>query len=342
MRTLVKYFLFFLFIFFLSNCDKDDDRIVLESTGGFPETPVNLSMFNSEYDDYNSDLEPGVYDMYEFVFSSNRNSKGDNFDLILYNVDLWYPYDKNILSISKLSGKTGQNYLFEEMLSIINSEFNEYGPFIYNLVINENDYWGWEYLLFYSQQQGDNMDIMFVVNEYVGISNNYFDYEQSNPYSVSLINTEEFNEGYISISNNKIYYCSDCNGAYDIFEMTIDSNENIIDFLTDTIRLNGEPIEKINSNKDDKCPYIIDNFMVFTSNREDGLGGYDLYYSRNIDNQWTKPVNYGTSINSEKDEFRPIVRMYSDIKNDLMIFSSNRDGGLGGYDLYYVGIMETK
>ena len=25
-------------------------------------------------------------------------------------------------------------------------------------------------------------------------------------------------------------------------------------------------------------------------------------------------------------------------ENDLMVFSSNRPGGLGGYDLYYVGI----
>ena len=342
MIKLANSFLFFLIVFFIISCDKDDDRIVLKSTGGFPEIPINLSMFNSKYDDYNSDLEPGVYDMYEFVFSSNRNSKGNDFDLILYNVDLWYPFDDNILSFAKLEGETNQNYLFKEMISIINSDFNEFGPFVYNLNINDNDYWGWEYLFFYTQEQENDMDIKFIINKYVGTSNNYFDYEQSNPYAVSIINTKENNEGYISICNNKIYYCSDYNGTYDIFEITVDTNKNIIDFLKDSIQLIGEPIENINSDKDDKCPYIIDNFMVFISNRENGFGGYDLYYSKRLDNQWTKPKNFGISINSEKDEYRPIIRVYSDIKNDLMIFSSNREGGLGGFDLYYVGIKESK
>lgn len=39
------------------------------------------------------------------------------------------------------------------------------------------------------------------------------------------------------------------------------------------------------------------------------------------------------------DEYRPIVR--SDkwkFDNNMMIFSSNRPGGKGGFDLYFVGI----
>ena len=39
------------------------------------------------------------------------------------------------------------------------------------------------------------------------------------------------------------------------------------------------------------------------------------------------------------DEYRPIIRPQEwGFTNDLMIFSSNRPEGLGGFDLYYVGI----
>ena len=53
---------------------------------------------------------------------------------------------------------------------------------------------------------------------------------------------------------------------------------------------------------------------------------------------WSDPINFGEKINTEYDEFRPIVRPQWDFSNDLMLFSSNRPGGKGGFDLYYVGI----
>ena len=87
---------------------------------------------------------------------------------------------------------------------------------------------------------------------------------------------------------------------------------------------------------------MLDDFMVFASNRAGGFGGYDLWYSKKINGQWEEPQNFGSNINSEFDEYRPIVRKYENINNDLMIFSSNRKGGLGGFDLYYVGITATK
>ena len=47
-----------------------------------------------------------------------------------------------------------------------------------------------------------------------------------------------------------------------------------------------------------------------------------------------------SSINSSADEFRPIVIYNFEFDNHLMIFSSNRAGGMGGFDLYYTGIPE--
>ena len=49
------------------------------------------------------------------------------------------------------------------------------------------------------------------------------------------------------------------------------------------------------------------------------------------------PTNL-TEFNTEYDEFRPIVRPQWGFSNDFMLFSSNRPGGKGGFDLYYVGV----
>jgi hypothetical protein len=91
----------------------------------------------------------------------------------------------------------------------------------------------------------------------------------------------------------------------------------------------------LSSDYDDKCPFIDSDIMVFTSNREGGEGGFDLYYSLLEDGSWTAPVNFGPEINTEYDEYRPIVFSFDSFKR-LIIFSSDRPGGQGGFDLYMV------
>ena len=79
--------------------------------------------------------------------------------------------------------------------------------------------------------------------------------------------------------------------------------------------------------------------MVFTADREGGFGGVDLWYSVYNGQTWSAPVNMGNLINTEYDEYRPIlVQSGESYVNDLMVFSSNRPGGKGGFDLYYVGV----
>jgi len=79
--------------------------------------------------------------------------------------------------------------------------------------------------------------------------------------------------------------------------------------------------------------------IVFTSDREGGFGGFDLWYSVYNGQEWSAPVNLGEDINTEYDEYRPVVVAAGEgFINDLMIFSSNRPGGKGGFDLYYAGI----
>ena len=78
--------------------------------------------------------------------------------------------------------------------------------------------------------------------------------------------------------------------------------------------------------------------MIFTSNRPGGYGGYDLYYSVFKNGKWSSPVNFGPDINTSSDEYRPVIGYHPDFTNKFMIFSSNRPGGKGGFDLYFTGV----
>ena len=73
-------------------------------------------------------------------------------------------------------------------------------------------------------------------------------------------------------------------------------------------------------------------YLLFSSNRDGGLGGYDLW-SAYLDNNYEviQVRNMGNVINSAGDEEAP----YFHEKTRTLVFSSNGRVGMGGFDLYY-------
>lgn len=103
----------------------------------------------------------------------------------------------------------------------------------------------------------------------------------------------------------------------------------------------GEPINLgpvINTEYDEKSPFIhSDSYtLYFSSNGHIGIGGQDIYYSKIDENtmKFTKPVNIGYPINTEKDEHGFIVS--TDGKRGY--FASNIDGN--SIDIYSFEIPE--
>ncbi|MBS0010886.1 MAG: PD40 domain-containing protein [Bacteroidales bacterium] len=73
------------------------------------------------------------------------------------------------------------------------------------------------------------------------------------------------------------------------------------------------------------------NYMYFTAcNREDGLGGCDIYYSARTNSGWKKGINIGRPVNSRYWESQPSLS--SD--GSRLFFVSNRPGGYGGMDIW--------
>ncbi len=61
-------------------------------------------------------------------------------------------------------------------------------------------------------------------------------------------------------------------------------------------------------------------FIIFTSNRPGGLGGFDLYISYRTNSGWTEPENLGPGINSAADETHASISP----DDKYLFFASNR------------------
>ncbi len=70
--------------------------------------------------------------------------------------------------------------------------------------------------------------------------------------------------------------------------------------------------------------------LYFSSNREGGAGGMDIWSVQKIGDDWSEPRNLGPSINTESDEIFPFVHA-----DGTLYFASNGHIGFGGLDLFF-------
>lgn len=332
----IKVNSFFLLLFIFLGCREKYDL----KFGTFPEDhPINLLDLNSPYDEMNSDYISDYFEAGEIlIFSSNAPSNGNNFDLDARGLNLTQSKETGIFTFS-VNQIMGQNELVRNSLFEINSDCEERGPYS----IGSSD--GIFYRLFSRTCEGEST---IFINEFE--KTGPFAYRSEN-HPVILMG-EGSNEMYPSFygknylkgeggtgqgTPQKLVFTSDKDGQFDIYEAGIPMGQSSIQFLENS---SPKTVQKLafNSSSNDHMPFVYGDLLVFASDRPGGFGGYDLYYAQKTANGWTDPVNFGPTINSAFDEFRPIVSEYFDFSNRLMIFSSNRPGGLGGFDLYFVGI----
>jgi hypothetical protein len=80
----------------------------------------------------------------------------------------------------------------------------------------------------------------------------------------------------------------------------------------------------------DGDPYIApdESYMIFLSNKPEGLGEHDFYISyQKKDGSWTPPKNLGKPINSERNDVCPLV---TDDGKSFFFFSNRTDR----YEIY--------
>lgn len=73
------------------------------------------------------------------------------------------------------------------------------------------------------------------------------------------------------------------------------------------------------------------SILFFASNREGGIGGADIWYSKRLDDgRWSEPVNLGANVNTSGDEEAPFITN----DGNTLYFSSTGHLGLGEQDLF--------
>lgn len=138
--------------------------------------------------------------------------------------------------------------------------------------------------------------------------------KSSPPEKITLGNDED-NVMHPSIDqeNNLLYFSSNQgeNEDYDIYYSTLDSSGN---FST------VEKLPHVNSEANEAFPFIYKDILFFASNREGGIGKYDIYYSKIEGGEFSSPSLLPSPVNSVADDFS---FSFSDSMT-LGFFSSNR------------------
>ncbi len=132
---------------------------------------------------------------------------------------------------------------------------------------------------------------------------------------------------------NTLYFSSNRNdtyGGFDIYKSELGANGQW-----------GTPVNlgpKVNSKFDEDAPFIHPDSktLFFTSNGEESMGGYDIFKTELVNDEWTQPVNLGYPINTTAND------NYFNLTADGTrgYFSSDRKGGRGGQDIYALDMPE--
>tara|TARA_R110001592_G_scaffold237306_6_gene496247 strand:- start:63662 stop:65605 length:1944 start_codon:yes stop_codon:yes gene_type:complete len=137
----------------------------------------------------------------------------------------------------------------------------------------------------------------------------------------------------LSTSGNELYFISNRPGGLGEYDIYVSKKEN---------GLWGEPMnlgENINTSLNEFYPVFQNNALYFSSNGLAGIGGLDLFVSNYSRNGLSTPVNMGIPYNSSRDDFAFLLIPGGDKSQGH--FSSNREGGKGSDDIYYIETLTT-
>ncbi len=130
----------------------------------------------------------------------------------------------------------------------------------------------------------------------------------------------------VSADGKTLYFASNKPGGYgnfDIYKAPINTDGTL-----------GEPVnlgQKVNTEGQEMFPYISStNTIYFSSNSHLGLGGMDVFYTKEIDGKMAPIRNVGIPVNSNADDFAFSINE----ETSEGFVSSNREGGKGSDDVY--------
>ena len=136
-----------------------------------------------------------------------------------------------------------------------------------------------------------------------------------------------FAQPYVLPDESMFFFSSDMPGGYGGTDIWVCFN--IENKWSDPVNLG--PV--VNSPGNEIYPFFHSNGkLYFASDYHPGYGGWDIMEAVEDNGEWTHVLNAGPSVNSSKDE----ICIFVTPKQNAIYFSSNRKGGVGGFDLYVI------
>jgi len=121
---------------------------------------------------------------------------------------------------------------------------------------------------------------------------------------------------------------------YFVRKPLVGGNANIYQCAKNSLGNWSKPVlvKGLNTEYDEESPYIHPDgkTLYFSSKGHSSMGGYDIFKSELVNNQWSTPQNLGYPINTANDDFTFVLSA----SGQFGFYSSVREGGEGGLDLY--------
>lgn len=305
--------------------EADDSRAKrhLENEKYFEELSQESTQFELQLVNNNStesDFSPAFYGN-EIVFASARNEGVSVKRKYAWNNAAFL--DLYIAKVTDTEGQLGNAIPFS---STLNSSMHE-GPLTFTADQQTVYFTRNNFVKGKAKKSSDQ-----VINLNIYVSNRIAE-GWSSPKAF-VHNNDEYSVGHPTLSEDgkTMYFASDMPGGYgeaDIYMTTLDDDGN----WSAPVNLGGE----INTEGNELFPFIhADGTLYFSSEGQVGLGGLDVFESKNIKGLLSTPKNLGAPINSELDDFGFILNS----EKNRGYLSSNRKGGKGDDDLYTFAMEE--
>jgi hypothetical protein len=268
------------------------------------------------------------------IVSLPLNSSGDEFAPFVHGDDLYFSVNRSMHSIVSLKDNRNQQPFFDLFVmklngkdsskmipapSAFNSEYND-GP-VY--ITSEGDC----ALVTRNREQGRNdaaeLDVIMLQlsSDQSLLSAEYLPFKVDGVSVVHACMTPD---------KLRLFFASNMPGGFGGLDLYVSEFKG--GFFSTPVNLGKE----INTPGNECFPfYSVDGILFFASDGLPGLGGYDLFYCRQVDNNFSLPFNLGFPLNSEGDDTGLVLTM--DAKTGY--FASNRYGGRGGDDIYRVDLL---
>ena len=263
------------------------------------------------------------------------NSEFSDFGATIYNNKLYFVSSRNEKATSKNYGWND-----EPFLDIYSSKINDKGSHLPAGLFDELNSKFHEGIVSFTPDGNTAYFTResYYENEYQKDSLNNTKYSQLYIYKASKLKDSwdtfeslEINDVNFSNKNPMVspdgkylYFSSDRAGGfglYDLYKAEIKDDGSL-----DKVENLGQ---NINTEGQEAFPFVTDeNILYFSSDGHLGLGGLDVFYSKNVDDRWSSSKNLGIPVNSGADDFAFMI------KEESGYVSSNRTGGVGKDDIY--------